>query len=290
MFSSRHHARIKMGHFNFSYSVNFKYEAMLSHSFERFYVVTKFELPKAEDLHLTTVQFYSTCSYLKVEKDKDNIASSYLPNLLAYYEKIVPYINFYKKQIAYYSCTAYVMLKNQIGLIMPTFTKEKRHKRNIIGSIISGVIGLAYEVISSFLHHKHQKALQKVVNVMEKRTNVQHNKTHHLEGSMIMYGIYNSDILEKLTETVHRMHNTSSWHGKTFVEKLNHWFEWYLHKDGVGHYTINSILFLTTIRKKYVRMYERFIEQLKMYAKVIRILSKGYLPIHYNLHQNYMEY
>ena len=26
-------------------------------------------------------------------------------------------------------------------------------------------------------------------------------------------------------------------------------------------------------------MYERFINQLKMYAKVIRILSKGYLPI-----------
>ena len=26
-------------------------------------------------------------------------------------------------------------------------------------------------------------------------------------------------------------------------------------------------------------MYERFLEQLKMYSKVIRILSKGYLPI-----------
>ena len=26
-------------------------------------------------------------------------------------------------------------------------------------------------------------------------------------------------------------------------------------------------------------MYERFLEQLKMYAKAIRILSKGYLPI-----------
>ena len=75
------------------------------------------------------------------------------------------------------------------------------------------------------------------------------------------------------------MHNTTSWHEKTFAGKLNHWFEWYLHKDGVGHYMINSVLFLTTIREKYVRMYERFIEQLKMYAKAIRILSKGYLPI-----------
>ena len=37
--------------------------------------------------------------------------------------------------------------------------------------------------------------------------------------------------------------------------------------------------FLTSIREKYVKMYERFLEELKMYSKVIRILSKGYLPI-----------
>ena len=42
---------------------------------------------------------------------------------------------------------------------------------------------------------------------------------------------------------------------------------------------MNLILFLTLIREKYVKMYERFLEQLKMYSKVIRILSKGYLPI-----------
>ena len=45
------------------------------------------------------------------------------------------------------------------------------------------------------------------------------------------------------------------------------------------HYAINSVLYLTSIREKYVKMYERFIEELKMYSKVIRILSKCYLPI-----------
>ena len=40
-----------------------------------------------------------------------------------------------------------------------------------------------------------------------------------------------------------------------------------------------SITFLTTIREKYVKMYERFINQLRMYSQVIRVLSKGYLPI-----------
>ena len=40
------------------------------------------------------------------------------------------------------------------------------------------------------------------------------------------------------------------------------------------------MLFLTTVKEKYVKMYERFIEELKTYSKAIRILSKGYLPIY----------
>ena len=30
---------------------------------------------------------------------------------------------------------------------------------------------------------------------MEKKTDLQHNKVHHLEDTMIMYGVYNSDTL-----------------------------------------------------------------------------------------------
>ena len=53
------------------------------------------------------------------------------------------------------------MLTNEIGLILPTFPKEKRHKKSIIGSIISGCIHLAYKGIPSLLHHKHQKGVAK---------------------------------------------------------------------------------------------------------------------------------
>ena len=40
---------LKKNVLNFGYGVNFKYEGMLVHSFDRFYVVTKFEIPKLED-------------------------------------------------------------------------------------------------------------------------------------------------------------------------------------------------------------------------------------------------
>ena len=45
------------------------------------------------------------------------------------------------------------------------------------------------------------------------------------------------------------------------------------------NYAINSVLFLTTVKEKYVKMYERYIEELKLYSKAIRVLSKGYLCI-----------
>ena len=66
---------------------------------------------------------------------------------------------------------------------------------------------------------------------------------------------------------------------KTFAGKLHDWMEIYSQDEGMHNYAINSVLFLTTVREKYVKMYERFIEELKLYSKVIRVLSKGYLPI-----------
>ena len=94
-----------------------------------------------------------------------------------------------------------------------------------------------------------------------------------------MYGVYNSDTLTDLIDTVHRMQNFTTWNEKTFTGKLHDWMEIYSQDEGMHNYAINSILFLTTVREKYVKMYERFIEELKLYSKAIRILSKGYLHI-----------
>ena len=53
----------------FGYGVNFRYEGMLSHSFDRFYVVMKIEIPKVSDLNLTLFQFDYNCSHVvNIEK------------------------------------------------------------------------------------------------------------------------------------------------------------------------------------------------------------------------------
>ena len=53
----------------------------------------------------------------------------------------------------------------------------------------------------------------------------------------------------------------------------------YLQQEDMHHYAINSVFYLTSVREKYMKIYERFIGELKIYSKAIRILSKGYLPI-----------
>ena len=53
-----------------------------------------------------------------------------------------------------------------------------------------------------------------------------------------------------------------------------------MHGDhGIHHYAINSMLYLRMIKDKCIEMYNEFISQLHNYAKAIRIMAKGYLPI-----------
>ena len=92
----------------------------------------------------------------------------------------MPYAQLYQIQIQYYNRTAYDTLANDIGKILPKFPTDKRQKcgailASILGSVASSVIGLAYEGISSFLHHKRHKALHKAVAMMTKKINVQCN-------------------------------------------------------------------------------------------------------------------
>ena len=89
--------KLKNNVLNFGYGGNFKYKGMLSHSFDRFYVGTKFEIPK---IKLTTFTFDLTCDHL-------NNPKSYIHWFLKHCQKISSYVRFYQKPIEYYNKTAY---------------------------------------------------------------------------------------------------------------------------------------------------------------------------------------
>ena len=51
---------------NFGYGINYKYEGMLAHTFDRFYVVTKFMLPMIGDIKFFKLNYDHTCMYIVV--------------------------------------------------------------------------------------------------------------------------------------------------------------------------------------------------------------------------------
>ena len=76
------------------------------------------------------------------------------------------------------------------------------------------------------------------------------------------------------------MHNT---YEKLFAGKLISAYQWYTNSHsnrGAQHYAINILWYLRRVKDKYVQMCNEFIKQICMYADAIRILAKGYIPIH----------
>ena len=122
------------------YIANFKYEGMLTHSFDRFYVVAKYEIPKVEHLQFTTFTFDLTCNHF-------NISKSPLLRYIKHCRRIAPYVKFYKQQIDYYNQTAYELLQNDIGLILPNLNnRKKRFLTTMLGTIATKVVNLALMV------------------------------------------------------------------------------------------------------------------------------------------------
>ena len=110
----------------------------------------------------------------------------------------MPFVYCYKKQIDSYNKTVYNILIKEIPLILQNYQKGKKRKRGIITLLVTGCIVLAYEGISRYLHNKRQKALQRVFIAKAKQVNFERNKIYHLEDSVVKYGIYNSETIEKL--------------------------------------------------------------------------------------------
>ena len=48
----------------FGYGINYKYEGMLGHSFDRYYMVTKFILPTLDDLKLSPIGYKKEWTYI----------------------------------------------------------------------------------------------------------------------------------------------------------------------------------------------------------------------------------
>ena len=187
---------------------------MLMHSFDRFYIITKFILPSIGDIRFSQLNLDDSCSYMNKEYTPNTDSSKYLKELKRYCHKLKPFISYYSKLIKSYNNTVYDLLENKIKPLLPT---KPTQKHGLVTTLISEFIGLAYEGISSFLQRKWDTALKRAVSAMGNEIETQHNKLLKLDNSMLMYGFYNADTLEKLINTIHNIHNATTSHLTLFA-------------------------------------------------------------------------
>ena len=103
-----------------------------------------------------------------------------------------------------------------------------------------------------------------------------------LEYTLVMYRVYNAETLEKLVKVVQVTHSRQSLIEGLFAGQSVAAYEAYSQMHGacgIQHYAINSMLYMHMIKDKYIKIYNEFTSKLQIYAKAVRILAKGYLPI-----------
>ena len=89
----------------FGYGINYKYEGMLAHSFDRFYVITKFVLPMLDVLKLYPINYDKECHYLRNDDEDDDRIKQNVKDLLFYCTKLRPFMLLYKMQITAHNLT-----------------------------------------------------------------------------------------------------------------------------------------------------------------------------------------
>ena len=75
---------LKRNILNFVYGITFKYEGILMHSFDRFYVVTKFILPSIGDLKFSKLNYDNTCMYLDNRNTQNTETGKHMLDLMTF--------------------------------------------------------------------------------------------------------------------------------------------------------------------------------------------------------------
>ena len=140
--------KLKKNILNFGYGINHKYEGMLMHSFDRFYVVITFMLPSIGDLKFSNLNYDNICAYLDNKNTQNTETRKYMLDLRTFCKKIEPFVNYYKRSIKSYNNNMHNIFENEINLLLPQIPRKQ--KCGFITTLVSSFIGLAYEGISSF--------------------------------------------------------------------------------------------------------------------------------------------
>ena len=74
---------------------------MFAHSFDRFYMVTKFILPTIGDLKFSKLNYDDTCAYMDNKNAQNTETRKYMLDLKTFWKEIEPFVVYYSEMNSY---------------------------------------------------------------------------------------------------------------------------------------------------------------------------------------------
>ena len=155
----------------------------------------------------------------------------------------------------------------------------------LVGSLVTQGVGalitLAKESISAHLSRKRSKAIARAMSQMDSNHEKTKNQLQLLEKDFLMYGDYDINSTASIVSMLNYLGNRTSSIEKWVKLKEPSWSYHYMDQThGPAMYTHHLHIYLNSVKEKYIRLYQRLENDLKMVIRSIGILSKGYLPPH----------
>ena len=296
-----------MNRLNMSFGINYKFNGLLHHNFERVWVITKIAIPKLEDIHFPDINFDPYCKFTR-KLNNGRQAAKY--EIQSIWKSMKPLISLLKQKERHHENAIKALLKEEIprslhesghsqssrsnqvpvsaGQRFLHSTREGEmpvpvHKRAVPALIpaLASLVMIAVESLNSFLQKKQSKAMATGFDALRHDQTLAWNSLWQLEHDFLIYGKYNVEKLQDIVMTINNLQNRT-----LSVERLLTGQD--LQMIQVAHMVPNVIGRMTFIHKlnlyvhsmlgRQIRLYEWLLHHLQDLLDSIGILSTGHLP------------
>ena len=293
---------------NMSFGINYKFNGLIHHNFERVWVVTKIALPKLEDIHFPDINFDPDCTFTRKLNNARQAAKYEIQSIC---KSMKPLITLLKQKEKHYENAIRTLLKEEkprslhgsghspssSSSHVPVSAGQRFSHNTIKGEVpapickkkalsafipaLASLATIAVESLNSFLQKKRNKTMASGLNALRHDQTLAWNLLRQLENDFLLYGKYNIEKLHDIVRTVN-----SLWNRTLSIERLLTGQD--MHTLQVAHMAPDVIGRMAFIHKldlcvcgvleRQIRLYEWLLCHLQDLLDSIGILSTGHLP------------
>ena len=215
----------------------FRYIGKVKHGLDRVTVVNSIPIPKYSDMRKKPLHF--NCAVDLTRKEAKTV-SSYQYRVHEYCAKVLPYIRYMQNQEKSLVHGLRQLLIHDLYAALPELNPDsfmqddepaesqplssedekevKREKRGIgaiFTSVLTGLITLDVESLTSWIKDKQQRRINKAIDTMRKTESEVKNTLSQYQDDFLMFGKYSVQSLKSVIDTLNSLHDK-----QTELEKL----------------------------------------------------------------------